>query len=57
MIYKATHYCCVPCYAAEMDDFEQESINEELIEFAIQESIQDAHKAPCSTHSNRFEPV
>uniref|UniRef100_A0A3Q3VPQ7 SOCS box domain-containing protein n=1 Tax=Mola mola TaxID=94237 RepID=A0A3Q3VPQ7_MOLML len=28
--------------AAEMDDFEQESINEELIEFAIQESIQDS---------------
>nr|XP_046234950.1 ankyrin repeat and SOCS box protein 15b isoform X1 [Scatophagus argus] len=38
-----------------MDDFEQEGINEELIEFAIRESIQDAYKVPCSI-GNRKEP-
>ncbi|XP_041820376.1 ankyrin repeat and SOCS box protein 15b [Chelmon rostratus] len=36
-----------------MDDFEQEGINDELIEFAIRESIQDAYKPPCSRHANR----
>lgn len=41
----------------EMDDFEQEGINEELIEFAIRESIQDAYKLPCSTQINRHERV
>nr|XP_043878566.1 ankyrin repeat and SOCS box protein 15b isoform X1 [Solea senegalensis] len=35
-----------------MDDFEQEGINEELIEFAIRESMQDAYKLPCSLHTN-----
>ncbi|XP_044041428.1 ankyrin repeat and SOCS box protein 15b isoform X2 [Siniperca chuatsi] len=38
-----------------MDDFEQEGINEELIEFAIRESIQDAYKLPCSVQTNRKE--
>lgn len=28
-----------------MDDLEQESINQELIEFAIQESVQDLNKS------------
>lgn len=41
----------------EMDDFEQEGINEELIEFAIRESIQEAHKLPCSSQTNRYERV
>lgn len=41
----------------EMDDFEQEGINEELIEFAIRESIQDAYKQPCSVQTNRYEGV
>lgn len=36
----------------EMD--EQESINEELIEFAIRESIRDADKVPCLTQANRY---
>lgn len=40
-----------------MDDFEQEGINEELVEFAIRESIQDAYKVPCSIHTNRYERV
>ncbi|XP_022604847.1 ankyrin repeat and SOCS box protein 15-like [Seriola dumerili] len=35
-----------------MDDFDQEGINEELIEFAIRESIQDAHKPPSSLQRN-----
>ncbi|XP_035470123.1 ankyrin repeat and SOCS box protein 15b [Scophthalmus maximus] len=39
-----------------MDDFEQEGINEELIEFAIRESLHDAHKLPCSSQTNRKEP-
>lgn len=39
----------------EMDDFEQESINEELIEFAVRESIQDAYKVTCSTQANRYD--
>ncbi|KAM9328290.1 ankyrin repeat and SOCS box protein 15b [Pholidichthys leucotaenia] len=39
-----------------MEDLEQEGINEELIEFAIRESIQDAYKLPCSTHINRKQP-
>ncbi|XP_070709857.1 ankyrin repeat and SOCS box protein 15b isoform X2 [Pempheris klunzingeri] len=39
-----------------MDDFEQEGINEELIEFAIRESIQDAYKLPCPIKTNRKEP-
>ncbi|CAJ1054928.1 ankyrin repeat and SOCS box protein 15b isoform X1 [Xyrichtys novacula] len=38
-----------------MDDFEQEGINEELIEFAIRESIQDSYKLPCWTQTNRKE--
>jgi len=38
-----------------MDDSELERINEELIEFAIQESIQDANKLPCSARANRYE--
>ncbi|XP_047430898.1 ankyrin repeat and SOCS box protein 15b isoform X2 [Mugil cephalus] len=37
-----------------MDDFEQEDVNEDLIEFAIQESIRDAHKR--SEQTNRKEP-
>ncbi|XP_062299897.1 ankyrin repeat and SOCS box protein 15-like [Scomber scombrus] len=43
-----------PC--TEMDDIEQEGINEELIEFAIRESIQDSYKLPCSLQTNRKEP-
>uniref|UniRef100_A0A3B4XB90 Ankyrin repeat and SOCS box containing 15b n=1 Tax=Seriola lalandi dorsalis TaxID=1841481 RepID=A0A3B4XB90_SERLL len=39
----------------EMDDFDQEGINEELIEFAIRESIQDAHKPTSSLQTNRYE--
>lgn len=39
----------------EMD--EQESINEELIEFAIRESIRDADKVPCLTQANRYDWV
>ncbi|XP_040885612.1 ankyrin repeat and SOCS box protein 15b [Toxotes jaculatrix] len=39
-----------------MDDFEQEGINEELIEFAIRESIQDTYKLPCSFQTNRKQP-
>lgn len=39
----------------DMDDFDQEAINEELIEFAIRESIQDACKAPCPLQTNRYE--
>ncbi|KAM9334461.1 ankyrin repeat and SOCS box protein 15b [Symphorus nematophorus] len=38
-----------------MDDFEQEGINEELIKFAIRESIQDAYELPCSIQTNRKE--
>ncbi|XP_041637137.1 ankyrin repeat and SOCS box protein 15b isoform X2 [Cheilinus undulatus] len=38
-----------------MDDFEREGINEELIEFAIQESMQDAYKLSCSTQIHRKE--
>ncbi|XP_076578690.1 ankyrin repeat and SOCS box protein 15b [Chaetodon auriga] len=38
-----------------MDEFEQEGINEELIEFAIRESIQDAYKLPCPIQANRKE--
>lgn len=40
----------------EMDDIEQEEINEDLIEFAIQESIQDAYKLR-STQTNTYERV
>ncbi|KAM7367081.1 hypothetical protein PAMP_015006 [Pampus punctatissimus] len=39
-----------------MDDTEQEGINEELIEFAIRESIQDSYKLPYSLQVNRKEP-
>ncbi|XP_018542930.1 LOW QUALITY PROTEIN: ankyrin repeat and SOCS box protein 15b [Lates calcarifer] len=39
-----------------MEDFEQEGIDEELIEFAIRESIQDAFRPPCSSQINRKEP-
>ncbi|XP_028255289.1 ankyrin repeat and SOCS box protein 15b isoform X2 [Parambassis ranga] len=39
-----------------MDDHEQEGITEELIEFAIQESIQDAYKLPCSVQLHLKEP-
>uniref|UniRef100_A0A665X291 Ankyrin repeat and SOCS box containing 15b n=1 Tax=Echeneis naucrates TaxID=173247 RepID=A0A665X291_ECHNA len=39
----------------EMDEFDQEGINEELIEFAIRESVQDAYKTACSFQINRFE--
>lgn len=36
-----------------MDDFEEEeSINEELMEFAIRESVQDACRVP---QTNRYE--
>ncbi|XP_033471045.2 ankyrin repeat and SOCS box protein 15b [Epinephelus lanceolatus] len=38
-----------------MDDFDQEGINEELIEFAIRESIQDGNKLPCLIQTNRKE--
>lgn len=40
-----------------MDDVEQERINEELIEFAIRESVQDAYKVQCSTQTNRCGPL
>lgn len=40
-----------------MDDVEQESINEELIEFAIRESVQDAYKVLRSTQINRCGPL
>ncbi|XP_047246116.1 ankyrin repeat and SOCS box protein 15b isoform X1 [Girardinichthys multiradiatus] len=36
-----------------MDDLEQDGINEELIEFAILESIQDAYKLQCSVPAHR----
>eukprot|EP00064_Thunnus_orientalis_P007597 superscaffoldBa00000854_g7619 len=39
-----------------MDDIEQEGINEELIEFAIRESIQDSYKLQRSLQNNRKEP-
>ncbi|XP_068442829.1 ankyrin repeat and SOCS box protein 15b [Clinocottus analis] len=39
-----------------MDDFEQEGINEELIRFAIRESVQEAHKLPCFIKTNGKEP-
>ncbi|XP_031721405.1 ankyrin repeat and SOCS box protein 15b isoform X3 [Anarrhichthys ocellatus] len=39
-----------------MDVFEQEGINEELIKFAIRESIQDAHKLQCLMQINGKEP-
>uniref|UniRef100_UPI0037E70AB0 ankyrin repeat and SOCS box protein 15b n=1 Tax=Semicossyphus pulcher TaxID=241346 RepID=UPI0037E70AB0 len=38
-----------------MDYFEQDGINEELVEHAIRESIQDAYKLPCTTQINRKE--
>lgn len=38
-----------------MEDVEQEAINEELIKFAIRESIQDAYKLPSSVDKNRYE--
>lgn len=41
----------------EMDDIEQEGINEELIEFAIRESIQDSYKLQRSLQNNRYERV
>uniref|UniRef100_A0A665X2C6 Ankyrin repeat and SOCS box containing 15b n=1 Tax=Echeneis naucrates TaxID=173247 RepID=A0A665X2C6_ECHNA len=34
-----------------MDEFDQEGINEELIEFAIRESVQDAYKTACDLHA------
>ncbi|KAM6895687.1 ankyrin repeat and SOCS box protein 15b [Xenentodon cancila] len=36
-----------------MDDFEREGIDEDLVEFAIRESVQDAYKLSCSVQSNR----
>lgn len=36
-----------------MDDLEQDSINQELLAFAIQESVQDANK---SAKTSRFGP-
>ncbi|XP_026219847.1 ankyrin repeat and SOCS box protein 15b [Anabas testudineus] len=36
-----------------MEDAEQEGITEDLIEFAIRESIQDAYKLSCSAQTNR----
>lgn len=36
-----------------MEDAEQEDITEDLIEFAIRESIQDAYKLSCSAQTNR----
>lgn len=39
-----------------MDDIEQEGINEELIEFAIRESIQDSYKLQRSLQNNRKDP-
>ncbi len=41
----------------EMDEFEQEGINEELIEFAIRESIQDDYKLPWSIQTDRYDTV
>uniref|UniRef100_A0A3Q3LYG2 Ankyrin repeat and SOCS box containing 15b n=1 Tax=Mastacembelus armatus TaxID=205130 RepID=A0A3Q3LYG2_9TELE len=41
----------------EMDDYEQEGINEDLIEFAIRESIQDAYKLPFSIQASRYEAL
>ncbi|KAF6718298.1 Ankyrin repeat and SOCS box protein 15 [Oryzias melastigma] len=38
-----------------MEDIEEEAINEELIRFAIRESIQDAYKLSCSVEKNRKE--
>ncbi|CAN9508225.1 unnamed protein product [Ophioblennius macclurei] len=38
-----------------MEDLDQEGINEELMEFAIRESFQDAYKLPCLLQSNRKE--
>ncbi|KAF0029684.1 hypothetical protein F2P81_018789 [Scophthalmus maximus] len=51
-VYMGTHACHFTLHI-EMDDFEQEGINEELIEFAIRESLHDAHKLPCSSQTNR----
>ncbi|KAM4711998.1 ankyrin repeat and SOCS box protein 15b [Anableps anableps] len=39
-----------------MEDLEQEGINEELIEFAILESIQDAYKLQCSVPAHWKQP-
>ncbi|KAM3587855.1 uncharacterized protein V6R79_015368 [Siganus canaliculatus] len=36
-----------------MDDSEQDSINEEFIEFALRESLQEAFHLPCSIQANR----
>lgn len=36
-----------------MDDLEQDSINQQLLAFAIQESVQDVNK---SAKTNRFDP-
>uniref|UniRef100_A0A672JM67 Ankyrin repeat and SOCS box containing 15b n=1 Tax=Salarias fasciatus TaxID=181472 RepID=A0A672JM67_SALFA len=36
-----------------MDDLDQEGINEELMEFAIRESFQDAYKLPCDVEALR----
>uniref|UniRef100_A0A672JMH0 Ankyrin repeat and SOCS box containing 15b n=1 Tax=Salarias fasciatus TaxID=181472 RepID=A0A672JMH0_SALFA len=38
---------------AGMDDLDQEGINEELMEFAIRESFQDAYKLPCDVEALR----
>ncbi|XP_076006164.1 ankyrin repeat and SOCS box protein 15b isoform X2 [Genypterus blacodes] len=38
-----------------MDDIEQEQINEELVEFAIRQSIQDSYNLPCSIQAKRKE--
>uniref|UniRef100_A0A673C0E1 Ankyrin repeat and SOCS box containing 15b n=1 Tax=Sphaeramia orbicularis TaxID=375764 RepID=A0A673C0E1_9TELE len=38
-----------------MDDFEQEGINEEFIDFAIRESIRDSYRLSCSVQTNRYE--
>lgn len=35
-----------------MDDLEQESINQELMEFAVQESIQDVNEAAKTSRSD-----
>ncbi|XP_062238260.1 ankyrin repeat and SOCS box protein 15b isoform X1 [Platichthys flesus] len=39
-----------------MDDLEREGINEELIQFAIRESVQDAVRLPCSAQTHRKDP-
>ncbi|PWA19401.1 hypothetical protein CCH79_00018410 [Gambusia affinis] len=39
-----------------MEDLEQEGVNEELIEFAILESIQDAFKLRCSVPAYWKQP-